>query len=227
MLTSLGRVLDRLFPRLALRVERVITRESIREGVLIDLLADAYLQGRDAAWVVHGEYLRAPRSLPARIARAALEAALAHATLVTRKAQLTLGARANPTVAHTQAYARIAAEQSVWRGQDDGATDLARLMQAEWKEWVRAWPREDPRDHHAVLEGVIIPTDDHFILPGRAPVYAPRDWDAIPDPGEWLQCGHALRYRQTVTRSELGKTLEGAGIIYDPRGKPVVTSSRT
>ena len=67
--------------------------------------------------------------------------------------------------------ARLAA----WEGADDGGEDVADEVGAEWKEWVRTLIRRDIRDHHAQLEGVIIPRDQLFFLPGGPNVGASVD----------------------------------------------------
>jgi len=53
---------------------------------------------------------------------------------------------------------------------------------------------------------VTIPVDDFFNLDG-VNVYGPRDWDSLPDPGEWMNCGHALDFKQAVTAEDLEPTL--------------------
>jgi hypothetical protein len=114
-------------------------------------------------------------------------------------------------------WAGIVGEAGAWRGMDEAALELGREFEVEWKTWVRAWPRNEKRGWHGVLEGMTIPVNDLFVLPGgpRAGtrVFGPRDWDAVPDVREHVNCGHALAYSKIATTNDLRKLRVG---LYSP-----------
>ena len=219
-LEILGQRLDKVFPRLRRDVEDklvplIIKQPKLARGVLIDLMAGAYLDGRETGYVVHGSYLGAPRSIPAQTYRAWKDEALTHGEFVARRFEQVLSAKENVTAQFLGHYASISGEQAAWKGQDTEAEALAKLSEVEFKEFTRAWAREEEREH-SNLEGVVIPVDDLFTLPSGERCWGPRDWDSVPDPSEWINCGHALRFFRQVTRDQLDRTLRGIGTVYDP-----------
>lgn len=222
-LLALGRALDRVLPRVRRDVrERLLAalleRPERARSLLISVMAGAYLTGKQTGWVVHGAALGAPADLTPRRVREWRDQALAHGDFIANRFGRLL--ELEPTVAELTNHAVAAGESSVWTGQDAAAREVATLAEAEWKTWVRAWPRTDHRDHHDALEGVTIPEEHKFTLPGGnsagAQVYGPRDWEGVPDPGEWLNCGHALSYHRDVTLEDLEGTMRGRGTIYTP-----------
>ena len=108
------------------------------------------------------------------------------------------------------AWLKAAANSASWRGVDGGQRDAADTSGAEYKTWVRAWARKERRPH-SNLEGLTIQIDKLFFLPSGRGCYGPRDWDAVPDPAEWVYCGHALMYTYSPTASEYERTL-----LYSP-----------
>ncbi|MCK9513762.1 MAG: hypothetical protein M0R28_21405 [Pigmentiphaga sp.] len=182
-------------------------------------MAGAYATGVQTGWVVHGTLLGGvPTSLTGRAAREWRDRAFEHGEVIANRFGHLL--EAEPTVAQLTRHASVAGESSVWAGQDAAAAEVAILAEAEWKVWVRAWPRKEHRDWHDALEGVTIPEENLFTLPGGpnqgAQVYGPRDWDAVPDAGEHLNCAHALRYQRHATAEDLEGTKRGVGVIYTP-----------
>ena len=64
-----------------------------------------------------------------------------------------------------------------------------------YKTWVRIYPVKEPRRWHQALEGRTIPRDALFTLglTGQQCRY-PHDWEMVPEPGEWMNCGHSVVY---------------------------------
>src|SRR5690625_523089 len=183
------RVLTRLLPALNAGVDP--------RSVLITIMASSYVDGRVAALLSHGPSLGRPqvRITPAE-ARAWREAAQQRGLFVADRLQHLLEQQ-DVSSAQFQQYSLGSAEQSAWAGQDEEALELAKIAEVETKEWVRAWPRNEHRDNHDALEGMVIPIDDLFPLEtelGVVHVYGPRDWSQLADPGAWMNCGHALRF---------------------------------
>jgi hypothetical protein len=188
--------------------------------VTVQVFGEAYLDGVDAAIAVFGSRLGVTRaSVQNELTRALTErAAVAIGTARTRLlAQLDELASDQLTVAEVTARAAASAQQMVWTGQDQEAQVIGRLAEVEWKTWVRAFARDEQRDHHDDLNGRSIPVDDLFryALPGggTAEVYGPRDWDALPEPSEWMNCGHALDFRREITAEEAEETLRSPGSV--------------
>lgn len=61
------------------------------------------------------------------------------------------------------------------------------------KTWVRMGSVREPRPHSS-LEGVTIPIDAMFTLPGGERVNGPRDGNVGDWAAEWMNCGHGLIY---------------------------------
>lgn len=233
-LPALGRAFDKVLPKVRRDIEKKVLDKfseakdiQLVQRTLVQPFANAYLTGKQTGWIVHGTILGAPDSLNAREIRKWLEAAMAHGDLIANRFRRLL--EAEPTVAELRQHVLKAGEQSVWQGQDDAAREVATLAEAEWKEWVRAWPRTEHRDWHDALEGVVIPEDHFFTLPGGknagAQVYGPRDWERVTDPGEWINCGHALAYHRDVTQADLEQTVQGLGTVYRPPTRSRVWAS--
>jgi len=231
---ALGRALDRVLPRVRRDIQtRVLDAltdnlHAVAMTTLLQVFAGAYVTGVQVGWLVHGAILGAPLNMSPREVRAWRDRAMRHGHLIANRVRVI--AEREPTVAELRQHIVKAGESSVWTGQDDAGEHVATLAEAAWKEWVRAWPRTEHRDHHDALEGVVIPEEDHFTLPGGAnagaQVYGPRDWDAVPDPGEWLNCGHALAYHRDVTEEDLERTRRGVGVVYRPPTRSAVYAAR-
>ena len=176
---------------------------------IVSVFAQNYLDGVDAAVVVFGAQLGVTRATVTNDLTRNLTDRMLTAVGVARRRlleQIEAEVGGGISAAQLQARLEIAAVAMVWRGQDDEAEVVARLAEVQWKTWVRAFARDENRDHHDELNGVTIPVDDFFNLDG-VNVYGPRDWDSLPDPGEWMNCGHALDFKQAVTAEDLEPTL--------------------
>lgn len=203
VLSQLGVALDLILPRLRRRIEQQLVPELLRappglRDVIITTFAEAWLSGGEVGYRVHGTLLGAPDTPTPESSRAWRNAALKHGEFVLERFEAVLGERDEITAESAGRWAKVAGEASVWRGVDTVADDLAQLEGVETKTWVRAWPRQERRDWHDLLNGTTIGIDELFTLPGGpnrgAQVYGPRDWDAVPSAAEHLNCGHALRF---------------------------------
>lgn len=221
---ALGSALDRVLPKVRRDIlERLLpallAQPAAARPLLAQVMAGAYATGVQTGWVVHGSLLGGvPSTLTGQTAREWRDRAYEHGEFIANRFGNLL--QAEPTVAQLRQHAAVAGESSVWKGQDEIAEEVAALVEAEYKVWVRAWPRKEQRDWHDALEGVTIPEDHKFTLPGGpnagAQVYGPRDWEAVPKPGEHLNCGHALRYQRGATAEDLEQTRKGVGVVYTP-----------
>lgn len=229
----LGRLMDaaqrRARPEVA-RLSQAILDQA--EDQIIRSVARAFLEGVRVSMQAHAISLGMPNSVlsslsPDLIRRLRIAArAQSNATLeIVQKIDDTY------TRDMIERYATAVIREGVWSGQDKGGEEVADLAQAQFKTWVRSWPRVKERDHHNTLEGITIPIDDRFTLPGGrnegAQVLGPRDWDAVPDPGEHMNCGHALRYSMSVTGENLSKTRELGRVVYEPPGAGSVRAARS
>lgn len=223
-LLALGRALDRVLPKVRSDIlERLLpsllAQPEAARSLLIQVMAGAYATGVQTGWVVHGSLLGGiPTAITGAAAREWRDRAMEHGEFIANRFGRLL--EAEPSVAQLTRHAAVAGESSVWNGQDDAAQEVAMLAEAEWKVWVRAWPRKEHRDWHDTLEGITIPEEDLFTLPGGpnqgTQVYGPRDWERVPDAGEHLNCGHALRYQRHATAEDLDGTKRGVGVVYTP-----------
>lgn len=217
LLRARSRALARLIPELA----------SLSPGqlhtLLTQVLGSAFIDGVEVAILTHGAYLglnqraiqnNLTRTLVARVLDAV---ATARSRLIDQVAT-----RYTAGISIHQLTGRIlsSVQQTVWAGQDDEANVLATMASVDWKTWVRSFEREDHRDWHDDLNGVTIPVDDNFRMPSGpnagATVYGPRDWDSLPDPREWMNCGHALEFKREVTAQDLGATATYLETVYAP-----------
>ncbi|HEX2864355.1 MAG TPA: hypothetical protein VHN99_07280, partial [Deinococcales bacterium] len=180
------------------------------EDALRDLLRRAWLAGAHAGYTVHGSSLGVPSTVARAIATAWVDAAFATSEeAVTRYRELLEARDQGLSVDWTRNWANVTAQQHAWAGQDRAAADVAKTVEAQFKEWTRCWASEEHRHWHDELQGVILPIDQPFILPGGPTpalrVYGPRD--AAMGPGDVIHCGHALYYHKEVTRQQLHKTI--------------------
>ncbi|HET9026087.1 MAG TPA: hypothetical protein VFN07_00975 [Trueperaceae bacterium] len=219
---ALGLQLDVAFRRHATAAE-VITK-AIASGNLAALrlyLARAHLDGRKVARLLQGGYLRVSPYLDRRTAARWLESGQLYSQAIANRLEAARVERT--TFLQLRSWVVNSGQQAVWAGHDAEADEVATLAEAEYKTWVRAWPRQRRRDWHDRLEGVSIPIDTDFVLPdgpnaGRR-ITGPRAWDDVDDPAEWMNCGHALRFEKVLTREQAEPALRGRSILYDPRPK--------
>jgi hypothetical protein len=222
-LLQLGVALDRIFPRLRRRIDEQLVPALVSaprglRDLVITTFAEAWLEGGQTGYRVTASYLGAPANISPANARRWREAAVRHGEFILSRFEAVLGG--DVTAQSAGVWAKQAGESSVWRGTDEVSDDLAHLEAVEFKQWVRAWPRKLHRSHHDRLEGVTIPIDDLFTLPGGryagAQVYGPRAWDVVNDPGEHLSCGHALRFLRQATGEDLSETMRQGNVVYSP-----------
>lgn len=217
---ALGLLLDAAFRRHA-AISEAITK-ALAAGSLAALrihLARAHLDGRKAARLLQGGYLHVSPYLDRRTAAQWLESGQLYALAIANRLEAARVERT--TFLQLRSWVVNAGQQAVWAGHDAEANEVAALAEAEFKTWVRAWPRSKHRDWHDRLEGVSIPVDADFVLPDGANrgqrITGPRAWDDVPDPAEWMNCGHALRFEKTLTREQAEPALKNRAILYDPR----------
>jgi hypothetical protein len=203
---ELGRAIDNALLRIWRLVRSRIEKGRISPGVIIDFAADAYLIGADVGWQVHASYLGYPAYLSKSDYERFRMMALNHGQFVAARYMDIAAKRGGLTRAETTFWSKIAGEASLWRGQDESSRIIANQAEAEFKTWIRAYAREDEREHSS-LEGVMIPVDTYFTLPNGVKVWGPRDWSSFPSPAEWVNCGHALVYSRTAKRSDTQKTM--------------------
>jgi len=217
---ALGLRLDGAFRRSSTAAEAIV--RAVAAGNLAALrlyLARAHLDGRKVARLLQGGYLRVSPFLDRRTAQRWLESGQLYAYAIANRVETARLERT--TFLQLRSWVVNAGQQAVWAGHDTEAEDVATLAEAEFKTWVRAWPRSKHRDWHDRLEGVSIPVDADFVFPdgpnrGQR-ITGPRAWDDVSDPAEWMNCGHALRFEKTLTREDAEPALRGRRILYDPR----------
>lgn len=161
----------------------------------------AHLEGQRVGRVVHGSSLGLPAVITRDEAQAMRDSASTHAATALALASTSLEDE-RFTRGFLTAYAAAIIASSVWRGQDTAGLAVAASAGAKWKEWVRTDPRKEHRLHHDALEGRIIPIQAFFEVSGRY-VVGPRDWERLPSPSEWMNCGHGLRYHYRASRNTL------------------------
>lgn len=221
----LGDLMDRRFAwlRRVIRqqlVPAILESPAGARALLISLMARSYYQGRNTGYVVHGAYLGAPRFVPAQTRRAWSEEAIRHGQFVVSRLDEIIDERGEVSARWLGNWGEVSGRQAVWQGQDEEAQVMARLAQVDMKRWTRAWDRLEARDWHDELNGVTIPVEDAFTLPGGpnagSRVYGPRDWDAVADPEEHINCGHALEFLQQATLRDVVDTLGKGAVVYSP-----------
>lgn len=222
---ALGLRLDTAFRRNLVTAENV-TRALAAGGIaaLRRYLASGHLDGRRVARVMQGARLNVTNRLDRRAVEAWRGGADRYASIIANRIERTVDEASGVTFLQLRTWVQQAGQQAVWNGHDQEAAAVATLAEAEFKTWVRAWPRTKHRDYHDRLEGVTIPVDSAFIIPGGpdpgARVHGPRDWANAPSPGNWMNCGHALRFERQVTREQAEPALRNRGVLYDPRPRP-------
>jgi len=208
--TALGIAMQSVMTRLKRLIEgrlvpELLERPSAARGTIVDVISQTWMAGAITGYTVHGAYLEAPASMPPSLAQPLAEQALQHGEWTATRIRDTLSDR-EVTQATVALLARYSAEASTWLGHDTAARAVANMMEARFKRWVRSWPRKEEREHSA-LEGQVLPEPELFTLPSGRRVYGPRDWDRVPDPSEWINCGHALVYQREATVSD---------VLYNP-----------
>ena len=167
---------------------------AIDKGELITkYVEEAYKIGARVGWKLTAEDAQRAAEMP----RVILETVVERAKRQADDMQERIAERVRTTEVtgpQVAAQTRTAGEAGAWSGMDTGANEAAKTYQLRLKTWVRAYARQEKRPGHVALEGVTIPFDDLFELPSGARVWQPRDWARLPDPAEWVNCGHALRY---------------------------------
>jgi hypothetical protein len=202
-------------------VEQIISAGGIT--ALRDWLTRVYLQGRRIGYITQGTQFRFGRFIRPAVAQAWVDEAAEYAARWTTALLTEVDEANKPTRMWLENRVRQSSEQGVWNGTDAGTQEVAALAQAEFKVWVRAWPRNETRDWHDQLADDLggIPVDDLFVLPGGpnagARVYGPRDWAAVNDPAEHMACGHALRFEARATTEDRDIAIAKRGVLYDPR----------
>jgi len=196
MFPQLGRALTLAFRRATSVLDSFSRNLILGNRAAASVIAATHLDGRRVARSTHGVLLPTRVTLTAAEAVAWRREGVRYAERSLELAAPVLGGGVSKFQA--QSYARTVLTQSIWNGQDVEALRIAETTEAIWKEWVRAFSREEHRDHHDDLIGRVIPTNELFVLPGGpnagASVFGPRDWNGVSDAGEWIECGHALRF---------------------------------
>ncbi len=209
-----AQVLSQLIPDL----ERLGEGELVRR--LTIALGAAYIDGVQAAVAAHGYLGLNPTVVRNQLTRALTAMVLDAIARARQRLIDQVATRYAGGITVHQLGARIlnAVQQTVWTGHDEEARSLAVMASVEWKVWRRSFAREEHRDWHDDLNGVMIPVDEDFTMPSGpnagAKVYGPRDWDSLPDPREWMNCGHALEFRRTAAVGDLAET----ALVYRPQG---------
>lgn len=210
-LEKLGKILDREIERLRRKgrakvAERLL--EIVRKGEFQALrawAASGHLGAQLKAWALHATWLDLPILPPLSVQGLIAERALAFADDVVARVSAVYGSGEPPL--SPRLYVDLVADVAVRRGWGEGAETAAKEAGARWKTWVRVYPVKHPRDWHTALEGRTIPEKAKFILPGGPnagrKVDAPHDWDSVPDPAEWMNCGHAVIYTPHATWREV------------------------
>jgi len=206
-LKKLGKILDREIERLR-RTGRVKVAERLLEMVrrgeyqaLRAWAASGHLGAQLKAWALHATWLDLPNLPPLSVQGLIVERALAFADDVVARVSAVYGSDQPPI--SPKLYVDLMADVAVRKGWSEGAETAAKEAGALWKTWIRVYPVKHPRDWHAALEGQTIPERAKFVLPGGPNVGkrvdAPHDWDSVPDPAEWMNCGHAVIYTPAAT----------------------------
>ena len=210
-LEKLGRILDRAIQRMERQGRRSVAErlmEMVRRGEFTALRQWAmtgFLGAELRAWALHATWLDLPGLPPAAVQGELVERAVAFADDVVARVSAVYGVGTSPL--SPRIYVRLVADVATRRGWSEGAEVAARKAEARWKTWIRVYPVREPRDWHVALEGQTIPETMKFTLPGGPNagqrVDAPHDWDAVPDPAEWINCGHAVIYTLQATWREV------------------------
>jgi hypothetical protein len=211
---NLGQTFDALVTQmLRTGYDRLLTRfkAELARGHLQSLQQWVQLGwGRGAlmAWATHARWL-AIGSVPGRDVLEALGVqSQAFAGTVETRALAVFGRGQSPL--EPPAYLNLLAGITVRAGYHGGAEAAGAAGNAPFKMWIRSYSgRGEHRHWHDALNGATLPTNKPFVLPGGpnpgARVDGPHDWDSLPDPAEWANCGHALIYVPNATREDVLK----------------------
>lgn len=221
---------------LGLRINTALRRNTTSAEAITRALADgnidalqaylrtAHLDGRRVARVMQGSHLGITNRLDRSTVERWVGSGDKYAKAIANRIERAVNEAGDVEFLQLRSTVLQSGQQAVWNGHDEEAKDVAFLAEAEFKTWLRVWPRVKHRDHHDRLEGVSIPIDADFVLPGGPNsgrrVSAPRAWDDVSDPAEWMNCGHALRFERQVTREQAEPALRNRGVLYDPRPRP-------
>ena len=202
LLGRLARLLRRAFSRV-LPGARALEDPTTRQ--VEELLSRSYLEGQRAGRIFHASALGLPREVSRAQLRDIRIKAREHALAFSSQLKTSIKSGKVSRIA-AQNISGVSARLGVWHGQDDAATDAALEAGTPWKRWVRVFPRKAHRGWHDALEGMTLPEDELFVLPGGpnsgSAVYGPRDWDRLSQAGEWSNCGHALQYLRQVSAND-------------------------
>jgi len=177
------------------RMRKLIDRGEI--WVLWEWAAQMRLVSSTVAWATHAMWLKGLKANPppTRLKRM-ITRAYDWGGIVAVRFQAVI-AREKPKI-DPRLWLKLTVRAGVRGGWADGAKEAADEAGAGFKTWVRVWPVKEPRDWHDALEGKTIPVNAKFVLPGGPnvgkEVEAPHDWKSVPDPAEWINCGHAVVY---------------------------------
>ena len=177
------------------RMAKLIDRGDL--WVLWHWAANMRLVSASTAWATHALWLKELKAYPppARLERM-IQRSAKWGNLVTARFQAVM-VREKPGI-DPRLWLKLVVRAGVRGGWTEGAREAAQEAGAGFKTWVRTWPAKEPRDWHDALEGKTVPAKMLFTLPGGpnagAKVEAPHDWRRVPDPGEWINCGHAVIY---------------------------------
>lgn len=189
--------------RMLARLQELV--DSGRYDVIIRWAAALRIQAAAAAWAVHSSWLDIPpKPYTKRLERIA-QRSLAWGSLVADRFVATL-VKDEPKI-NPRLWLKLTVLAGVKQGWTDGASEAAEEADAGFKTWVRVFPVRQPRDWHDALEGKTVPRKMLFTLPfgpnAGAKVEAPHDWDRLPDPAEWINCGHGVIYTPHARRADL------------------------
>jgi hypothetical protein len=185
-----------------------------RLSALTQWVQQGWGRGALMAWSTHARWL-AIGSVPGREVMEALGArGQAWAGTVETRALAVLGRGESPI--EPAAYLNLLAGITVRAGYHGGAEAAGEAGGARFKMWIRSYSgRGEHRHWHDALNGATIPAGAKFILPGGpnagTKVDGPHDWDSLPDPADWANCGHALIYVPDATREDVLK-----GVRFSP-----------
>lgn len=202
-LEQLGKIIRKLEERFEQEGRRDLLD---RLGVLLDRgefaaviawAARMRLTSATVAWATHAVWLNGLKAQPSRARLERMtKRAIDWGGLVAVRFEAAL-TKERPGI-QPRLWLKLAVRAGVRGGWAEGAREAAEEAGAGFKTWVRTWPAKEPRDWHDALEGKTVPAKMLFTLPGGpnagAKVEAPHDWRRVTDPGEWINCGHAVIY---------------------------------
>ena len=183
-------------------ITRAVRNNRVTPGFVDSLVQRVFLRGKNAAYVTHGAQHGMPKQISQEKLQIWIRESIDNGKIYTVAFEKFLGAK-EVTQADAARWLDVAGYQSTMQGIDSEALAIADEKQLQWKEWTRLFPRDEKRDNHDDLNGVIIPIKAKFDLGDNKLVAGPRDWGALNDPGEWINCGHGLVYHKTMTRERL------------------------